>query len=92
MLTLSKARITSAGVFHLSASPHLGGVEELDLSSNLIGDEGGVELARTAGLARLKKLDVRFNDLDWHVIAALQKRYGFGVEAYPGRPRGAYGY
>jgi uncharacterized protein (TIGR02996 family) len=91
-LNLAAAQITCAGVFHLTGSPHLDGLEELDLGGNLIADHGGNELARTAGLSKLKKLDVRRNDLDWHTIAALQKRYGFGVEAYPGRPRGNYGY
>jgi len=90
-LTLRLAQITSAGVFHLTASPHLLCLEELDLSSNLIGERGGMALVQTAGLGRLKKLDLRFNDLDWHTIAALQKRYDSRVEAYPAR-RGAYGY
>lgn len=91
-LALESAQITCDGVFHLTGSPHLGGLEELDLSHNLVADRGGEELVKTAGLSRLKKLDVRHNDLDWHTIAALQKRNGFGVEAYPGRPRGNYGH
>lgn len=89
-LTLKQAQLTCAGVFHLAESPHLSGLEELDLSHNLISDRGGNALARTAGLTKLKKLDVRFNELDWHTIAALQKRYGFGVEVYPSGGRGRY--
>jgi uncharacterized protein (TIGR02996 family) len=91
-LTLRSAQIGCAGVFHLTESPHLGGLEELDLSSNLIQDRGGSALARTKGLARLAKLDVSGNEIDWHTVAALQKRYGDGVAAYPGRPRNGYGY
>ena len=86
-LTLRQTQTTCAGVRHLCGSPFLNGLEELDLSANFIGHDGGEELVRTHGLGRLKKLDLRFNDVDWHTIAALQKRFGDGVEVYPGRTR-----
>jgi uncharacterized protein (TIGR02996 family) len=86
-LNLRQTQTGCAGVRHLCRSPFLTGLEDLDLSANFISHDGGEELVRTHGLARLKKLDLRFNDVDWHTIAALQKRYGDGVEVYPGRSR-----
>lgn len=84
-LVLRKNEITSVGVRSLLDSPHLGALEELDLAFNFIQADGARELCNTASVPRLKRLDVSYNHVDWHDVAALQKRFGDGVQAYPSR-------
>jgi uncharacterized protein (TIGR02996 family) len=89
-LSLRKSRIDDDGLRTLLASPFLGGLEELDLSYNLLSDVGARELIETASLPRLSRLDLRYNAFDWHSVAALQKRFGDGVETYPARQHSPY--
>jgi uncharacterized protein (TIGR02996 family) len=55
---LMSAGITAAGAAHLAASPHLGQLLSLNLSGDLLGDEGVEALAAGGNLSRLLRLNL----------------------------------
>ena len=66
-------RITADGVGRLAESPHLGGLQSLDVSANDIGDAGVTALADTRTLPRLHTLRVRANHIGDAGVAALAR-------------------
>lgn len=85
-LVLRRNEITSVGLRSLLGSPYLTALEELDLAYNFVGADGARELCESIAVPCLTRLDVSYNHINWHDVAALQKRFGDGVVAYPCRP------
>jgi uncharacterized protein (TIGR02996 family) len=64
-------RIDGAGARAFFASPHLGGLVDLDLSYNAIGPQGAAALAACPGLAGLRHLNLTHNGVGDEGAAAL---------------------